>query len=624
MDDIQGVITLRMHAPDTHEKRKFVSGWSNLTARKAAGGTFGLNTYGLYAYDTVWLLAYAIDAFLNQKGNLSFSYDPGLSELQRKNLHADALRIFDGGNLLLQTISQINFTGLTGSIEFSDENLIHPAYEVINVIGTDLGELCNLAWTNGSKARGWVFASNGRRLRIGVPNRVFYHKFVSVEGTNVFRGYCIDVFTAALNLLSYDVPYDFVAFGDGHSNPNTTELLQLISVGEFDAAVGDISITTDRVRMVDFTQPYMESGLVVVAPVRKLNSSAWAFLRPFTPVMWLVTAVFFLVTGVVVWILEHRINGDFRGPPRRQIVTILWFSFSTLFFAHKEKTLSTLGRLVLIIWLFVVLVLNSSYIASLTSILTVEQLTSSIKGIESLVSSKDPIGYQRGSFAGNYLINEYKIDKSRLIPLNSAEDCVKALQDGPQKGGVAAVIDERAYIELFLSSQCEFSIVGQEFSQNGWGFAFPRDSALALDMSTAILQLSEVGELQRMHDKWLLGSACRSEGAKEDANRLHLKSFWVLFLICGLAFVLALLVYMIKIIRKFAKHCAEELEGSSSQSSPPAHLQTFLSFLDKMEEDVKSRPKRRRMDRRASNRIIDGNASRNSASFKSAIVALEV
>ena len=92
----------------------------------------------------------------------------------------------------------------------------------------------------------------------------------------------------------------------------------------FDAVVGDISITTERTKMVDFTQPYIESGLVIVAPIRKLNSSAWAFLRPFTPMMWSVTAVFFLVMGVVVWILEHRINDDFRGPPRRQVVTILW------------------------------------------------------------------------------------------------------------------------------------------------------------------------------------------------------------------------------------------------------------------------------------------------------------
>ncbi|KAG8662909.1 hypothetical protein MANES_01G156300v8 [Manihot esculenta] len=632
MDDIQGVITLRMHTPNTKEKSKFVSGWSNLASRKAAGGTFGLNSYGLYAYDTVWLLAYAIDAFLNQKGNLSFSYDPGLSELQRKNLHADALRIFDGGNLLLKSILQVNFTGVTGSIKFSDENLIHPAYEVINVIGTvfrrigywsnhsglsveipeeiykktpsnpnSRQQLYSVIWPGQTvvKPRGWVFAHNGRRLRIGVPNRVFYHEFVSVEANNMFSGYCIDVFTAALNLLSYAVPFDFVAFGDGHNNPNTTELLRLISVGVFDAAIGDISITTDRARMVDFTQPYIESGLVVVAPVRKLNSSAWAFLRPFTPMMWLVTAVFFLVTGVVIWILEHRINGDFRGPPRRQIVTILWFSFSTLFFSHKEKTMSTLGRLVLIIWLFVVLVLNSSYIASLTSILTVEQLSSSIKGIESLVSSNDPIGYQR-------------------------DDCSKALQDGPQKGGVAAVVDERAYIELFLSSQCEFSIVGQEFSKNGWGFAFPRDSPLAVDMSAAILKLSEGGELQRMHDKWLLGSPCRLEGAKEDANRLHLKSFWVLFLFCGIAFVLALIAYVIKIIREFAKHCSEELEGSTSRSSPSAHLQTFLSFLDEMEDDVKSRPKRRRMAPKASSRIIDANTSRNSDYVESSIVALEV
>ena len=76
--------------------------------------------------------------------------------------------------------------------------------------------------------------------------------------------------------------------------------------------------------MVDFTQPYIESGLVVVAPVKKLNSDVVAFLRPFSTNMWLVTGAFFLLVGVVVWILEHRMNDEFRGPPRRQIVTILW------------------------------------------------------------------------------------------------------------------------------------------------------------------------------------------------------------------------------------------------------------------------------------------------------------
>lgn len=77
--------------------------------------------------------------------------------------------------------------------------------------------------------------------------------------------------------------------------------------------------------MADFTQPYIESGLVVVVPVKKSNTSTWAFLKPFTGKMWFVTGVFFLVVGAVVWILEHRINDDFRGPPRKQVVTILWY-----------------------------------------------------------------------------------------------------------------------------------------------------------------------------------------------------------------------------------------------------------------------------------------------------------
>lgn len=136
----------------------------------------------------------------------------------------------------------------------------------------------------------------------------------------------------------------------------------------------------------------------------------------------------------------------------------------------EEKTGSTLGRFVLIIWLFVVLILNSSYIASLTSILTVEQLSSPVKGIESLATSTDPIGFLRGSFAEAYLTNELNIHHSRLFPLNSPEEYEKALKNGPSAGGVAAVIDERAYMELFLASRCGYSIVGQEFTKMGWGF----------------------------------------------------------------------------------------------------------------------------------------------------------
>ncbi|XP_059440447.1 glutamate receptor 3.6-like [Corylus avellana] len=577
-NSIQGVLTLRMHTPDSELKRKFVSRWSKLTASKTNESLFKPNTYGLYAYDTVWLLAHALDAFLNQRvNNISFSNDSSLIEFHGGNLHFDAMSIFDGGNVLRTNILQVNMIGLSGPMSFtSDGDLNGPAYEVINVIG--MGVRTIGYWSNSSglslappeklnaqlnkssnqqlygvtwpgqitqKPRGRVYSINEKQLRVGVPKRISYREFVShIEGSNNYSGYCIDVFNAAKDQLSYLVPYKFIPFGNGHSNPITYDLLHRITTGELDAVVGDITITTDRIKMVDFTQPYIKSGLVVVAPVWKLNSNAWAFLRPFTPMMWCVTSISFLVVGVVVWILERRTNDDFQSPPRKQCVTILWFSFSTLF--YRKKIVSTLGRLVLFIWLFVVLILNSSYTASLTSILIAKKLSSPVKGIESLTTNNNniPIGFPRGSFVENYLANELNIHRNRLVPLGSPNDYERALKAGPSNGGVAAIVDERAYMELFLSTRCEFGIVGHEFNIRGWGFAFSREySRLAIDMSTAILKLSETGDLQKLHDKWLTRSACNSKDVKQEVEQISLKSFKGLFLLCGLACFVALIFF---------------------------------------------------------------------------------
>ncbi|KAF8013244.1 hypothetical protein BT93_I1180 [Corymbia citriodora subsp. variegata] len=627
---IQGVLALRLHTPDSKRKADFSARWNSLS-----NGTIGLNPYGLYAYDTVWMIARAVKMFLDQGNNVSFSNDTKLNNVGGGALNLEALSIFDGGKQLLSSVLQTNMNGLTGPIKFNpDRSLVHPSYDVINVLENGYRQigywsnysglsivppeelyakppnrsssnqhLNSVIWPGGTsnKPRGWVFPNNGKQLRIGVPRRVGYRDFVEqVNGTDIVHGYCIDVFLAAIKLLPYAVPHKFVLFGNGHENPSYNELVNMVAADVFDAAVGDIAIVTNRTKIVDFTQPYIESGLVVVAPVRNMNSSPWAFLRPFTPLMWAVTGVFFLIVGVVVWILEHRINDEFRGSPRKQVMTILWFSFSTMFFAHRENTVSTLGRMVLIIWLFVVLIINSSYTASLTSILTVQQLSSPIRGIDSLIISNSPIGFQVGSFAENYMVEELNIPKSRLIKLGSPEEYASALETGR----VAAVVDEQPYIDLFLSNHCKFSIRGQEFTKSGWGFAFPRDSPLAVDMSTALLTLSENGELQKIHNRWLSKRACQNSGAESD--QLHLQSFWGLFLICGVSCVIALLIYLFFILRKFKRHSQQASEPSSHGSSSSARLQTFLTFADMKEDKSRSKSKRKR-----NNDLMNGGRNSN-------------
>lgn len=648
MELIQGFLVLRQHTPDSDRKKAFLWRWNKIT-----GGSPGLNSYGLYAYDSVWAVAYAIDAFFNQGGVISFSNDSRIQSVEGSSLHLDAMSIFDNGTFLLTNILQNNFVGLTGPMNFgSDRSLTLPSYDIINVIGTGFRQigywsnysglstktpealytmppnrsrasqqLYSVIWPGetSSTPRGWVFPNSGRLLRIGVPNRVGFKEFVSQErGTGTSKGFCIDVFTAAVNLLPYAVPYKFIPFGDGIKNPSYTELVNKITTGEFDAVVGDIAIVANRTKTVDFTQPFASSGLVVVAPFKKQNTGAWAFLRPFNPLMWTVTASFFLIVGLVVWILEHRINDDFRGPPKQQVITILWFSLSTMFFAHRENTVSTMGRLVLIIWLFVVLIINSSYTASLTSILTVQQLSSPIKGIETLRETDDPIGYQVGSFAERYLTDELNISKSRLVPLGSPEEYAKALELGPKNGGVAALVDELPYVQLFLSSHCMFRIVGQEFTKSGWGFAFPRDSPLAMDMSSAILALAENGDLQRIHDKWLMPSACASESTELESDRLHLSSFWGLFLICGIFCFVALLIYFMQILHQMRKTPVPESASPGESTSRSKRLQRFLSLMDE-KEDVSKSGKKRKIERSFSDNVTDAELGRKSKQIQSEI-----
>ena len=107
---------------------------------------------------------------------------------------------------------------------------------------------------------------------------------------------------------------------------------------KYDAVVGDTTIIYNRSRFVDFTLPYSESGVQILVPIRDNRSkNAWVFLKPLTWNLWVAIFCFFVFIGFVVWVLEHRINEDFRGPPSHQVGTSFWFSFSTMVFSHSNS-----------------------------------------------------------------------------------------------------------------------------------------------------------------------------------------------------------------------------------------------------------------------------------------------
>lgn len=133
-----------------------------------------------------------------------------------------------------------------------------------------------------------------------------------------------------------------------------------------------------------------------------------------------------------------------------------------------EKVISNLTRFVLIVWMFVVFIMQSSYTANLASMLTVQQLQP--KDINDLVSRGEYIGCQDSSLVKGFL-NTEKVDHSKWRLYASFEEYDKALSIGSKHGGIGAIVDELPTIRLFLSMYCQkYTMIDSTYRTSGYGF----------------------------------------------------------------------------------------------------------------------------------------------------------
>lgn len=259
---LEGVVALRQHTPRSNRKHAFMSRWKKMQQEGLASSE--LNVYGLYAYDTVWAVAKSIESFIDEHENISFSVLDKLLEMKPSEIQLGKLKVFDGGSLLRQKLLETNMSGLTGHVHFNqDRNIASGGYDVINIekmIIHTVGfwanysgfsvsppetlkrgtksyppldqKLDDVTWPGGSTEtpRGWVIAVDEQPLRIGVPKRVSFIEFATeLNNSHKVDGYCTDVFMAAQKLVPYDIPYRFVPFGDGQSNPSYDALVKMVA-----------------------------------------------------------------------------------------------------------------------------------------------------------------------------------------------------------------------------------------------------------------------------------------------------------------------------------------------------------------------------------------------------------
>ncbi|XP_074362122.1 glutamate receptor 2.7-like [Apium graveolens] len=476
---------------------------------------------------------------------------------------------------LVKGILSSDFRGLSGNIRFRDGSLLDSSnIGIINVVGKsykelgfwspEFGFLEDVDQVHGGSSsmktlrsvvnwpghltrdpKGWIMPSNAKPMRIGVPGKTSFHQIVSVDNldhVNRYSGFSIDVFYKVVDYLEknyYAFPYEFIPFNGTYDELvfNVTDQ----SYENFDAAVGDITIMANRSKYVEFTQPYADSGLSMMVQYKHEPTKAWLFLKPFSGSMWLGTVSILLYTMFIVWFFEHKSNPDFKGTFEDQLGTAFWFTFSTLFFSHREKVYSNFTKVVVAVWLFVVLILTSSYTASLSSMLTIQRLEPKVKDIEWLRKTNASVGVDGDSFVKDYLTNVLGLQNIKGI------DSQFEYHSDFDRGDISALFLELPYQKVFMQEYCnQYTLVGPTYRFGGLGFVFQKGSPIARDVSEAILIISENGVLEGLEKKWFPSSTNCS--AITNTDNLTIESFWGIYLISGVTSTACLLIFIAKLL----------------------------------------------------------------------------
>ncbi|GAB4834710.1 hypothetical protein Ancab_032973 [Ancistrocladus abbreviatus] len=578
IEAMQGVLGVKSYVPKTKQLDHFTNRWQvkfqedNLNMPK----TVKINILCLWAYDAASALARAVED-VGDVNSVFLNTDRSSNSIDLDNIRASPI-----GPKLLQAVSSTKIKGLSGDFSLLGGRLQSSTYQIVNVIGNGCKEigfwtpergltrelniryypdnlkpnLSAIIWPGyaSSSPKGWVIPTTGKKLRILVPKRSGFEEFVKVvrdpvTNTTEVTGYCIDVFETVMAKLPYYVPFEYVPFvnPDWTHTPSYEDMIDQVYFQNYDAVVGDITIIANRSLYVDFTQPYSVSGVAMVVPIKDTKKkNAWTFLKPLTRDLWVTTFGFFIFIAFVVWFLEHRNNEEFRGPPLHQVGTSLYYSFITMVFAHRENVVSNLTRFVMVVWMFVVLIITQIYTASLTSMLTVQQLQPIVTDLNELIRNGEYVGYQAGTFVEG-LLKKLGFHESKLRSYSNPAQLDEQLSNGSANGGIAAVFDEIPYMNLFLAKYCsKYTMVQPTYKTGGFGFVFPAGSPLVSDVSKAILSVTEGDKMLAIEKKWIVQQdTCLGGNNVATTASLGLDSFWGLFLIAGTASFLALCIFIV-------------------------------------------------------------------------------
>ncbi|XP_016096562.1 glutamate receptor ionotropic, kainate 3-like [Sinocyclocheilus grahami] len=430
----------------------------------------------------------------------------------------------------------------------------------------------------------------------------------ALVGNDRFEGFCIDLLKELASILGFSfeihlVPDGKYGFQDDKGQWNG--MIKEIMEHRADLAVAPLTITFMREKAIDFSKPFLNTGIsILYRRPNSTNSGFFSFLNPMTPDIWVYILLAYLGVSCVLFVIArfspyewydaHPCNpGSDVVENNFTLLNSFWFGVGSLMQQGSElmpKALST--RIIGGIWWFFTLIIISSYTANLAAFLTVERMDSPVDSADDLAKqTKIEYGVVKDGATMSFFKKSRVSTFEKMWAFMSSRQStsfVKSIEDGIQRvlKSDYALLMESTTIEYVTRKNCNLTQVGGIVDSKGYGIGTPKGSPYRDKITIAILSILEDGRLHMLKEKWWSSSSCL-EDERYETGPMGIQNLGGIFIVLASGLVLSVFVAIGEFIYKLRKNAEHEQdflqcgdgrdqtvvhmrETSETQAPPPA------------------------------------------------------
>ncbi len=314
--------------------------------------------------------------------------------------------------------------------------------------------------------------------------------FVNKQGSS-YSGMAIDIWqdiATRMNLVSQYVEY-----------PNYTELVKAVSEGKVEVAVTNMTITEQRAEIVDFTHPWFDAGLRIMVHTEAGNG--WddlitrlddaGHLATYAWILAILVAATLLLT-----IFDRRFDEGFPKRWREGLAESFYHvvSVATSGKTSRKNLFGWVGRIWQTFWMVFGIAIIAYVTSSITSVMTIAHIDNNISNLSDLQGKS--VGVRAGSVSEQFL----KSRSIATVPFDHMPEAVSALLNDE----IAAIVGDGPVLEYYAHQNADqpVDLVGNIFSPDKYGFAFPRHSELVKPATVAIISAHESETIAKLKAKY--------------------------------------------------------------------------------------------------------------------------